>query len=171
MTPSSFPHVRLTPKAEARAIRHGFPWVYANELVLDRRTRAIAPGALAILEDSERRPLGVVAFNGQSKIICRMLDRDPEAVVDQAWFEARFARALAHRPSIVIADEPTAALDPAMAREVMGLMLDLVRGWGAAMVIASHDHVLLEQFAVPRLTLEIGADADGPVTCITGITA
>ncbi len=63
MTPSSFPHVRLTPKAEARAIRHGFPWVYANELVLDRRTRAIAPGALAMLEDSERRPLGVVAVN------------------------------------------------------------------------------------------------------------
>ena len=81
------------------------------------------------------------------------------------------ARALAHRPSIVIADEPTAALDPAMARDVMGLMLDLVRGWGAAMVIASHDHVLLEQFAVPRLALEIGADADGPVTWITGITA
>ena len=30
--------VRLKPKAEARAIRHGFPWVYADELVIDRRT-------------------------------------------------------------------------------------------------------------------------------------
>ncbi|MGB4826749.1 MAG: RlmI/RlmK family 23S rRNA methyltransferase, partial [Paracoccaceae bacterium] len=27
------PVVRLRPKAEARAIRHGFPWVYADELV------------------------------------------------------------------------------------------------------------------------------------------
>ena len=78
------------------------------------------------------------------------------------------ARALAHRPSIVIADEPTAALDPGMAREVMGLMLDLVRGWGAAMVIASHDHGLLDQFEVPQLRLEIRADADGQITCITG---
>ena len=35
-----YPTVRLSPKAEARAIRHGFPWVYAGELVLDRRTKA-----------------------------------------------------------------------------------------------------------------------------------
>ena len=34
------------PKAEARAIRHGFPWVYAGELVMDRRTSALLPGAL-----------------------------------------------------------------------------------------------------------------------------
>lgn len=122
MTPSSFPHVRLTPKAEARAIRHGFPWVYANELVLDRRTRTIAPGALAILEDSERRPLGVVAFNGQSKIICRMLDRDPEAVVDQAWFEARFARALAHRARLYA--EPYYRLIHAEADGLPGVIVD-----------------------------------------------
>ena len=48
MTPSSFPVVRLRPKVEARAIRYGFPWVYANELVTDRRTKALAPGALAL---------------------------------------------------------------------------------------------------------------------------
>ena len=41
--------VRLKPKAEARAIRHGFPWVYADELVTDRRTQSLAPGALAVL--------------------------------------------------------------------------------------------------------------------------
>lgn len=91
------PVVRLKPKAEPRAIRHGFPWVYADELVTDRRTQALAPGALAVLEDGERRPLGLVTVNVRSKIIARMLDRDPEAALDQAWFEARLARALAHR--------------------------------------------------------------------------
>ena len=45
------PTVRLKPKAEARAIRHGFPWVYADELVTDRRTQSLLPGALAVLED------------------------------------------------------------------------------------------------------------------------
>jgi 23S rRNA (cytosine1962-C5)-methyltransferase len=69
--------VRLKPKAEARAIRHGFPWVYADELVTDRRTQGLAPGALAVLEDGERRPLGLVTVNVKSKIIARMLDRDP----------------------------------------------------------------------------------------------
>ena len=91
------PTVRLRPKAEARAIRHGFPWVYADELVLDRRTNALAAGTLAVLEDAERRPLGLVTVNPASKIVARMLDRDPGAVVDQGWFEARIARALALR--------------------------------------------------------------------------
>ena len=56
----SYPVVRLRPKANARAIRHGFPWVYANELVTDRRTKAKEPGTLAVLEDDARRPLGLV---------------------------------------------------------------------------------------------------------------
>jgi 23S rRNA (cytosine1962-C5)-methyltransferase len=94
---SDRPVVRLRPKAEARAIRHGFPWVYADELVLDRRTSGLAPGTLAVLEDAERRPLGLVTVNPASKIVARMLDRDPAAVVDQAWFQPRLERALALR--------------------------------------------------------------------------
>ena len=77
--PPPYPTVRLLPKAEARAIRHGFPWVYADELVLDRRTRALEPGALAVLEDAERRPLAVVTVNPASKIAARVLDADPAA--------------------------------------------------------------------------------------------
>ena len=89
--------VRLIPKAEARAIRHGYPWVYANELVTDRRTRGLPAGSIALLEDANRTPMGVVAVNPASKIICRMLDQNPEAVIDQAWFAAKISRALAHR--------------------------------------------------------------------------
>ncbi|WP_395005512.1 RSP_2647 family RNA methyltransferase [Cypionkella sp.] len=88
------PVVRLKPKAEARAIRHGFPWVYADELVTDRRTQSLAPGALAILQDGERRDLGLVTVNTNSKIIARMLDRNFDVVIDQSWFEARLSRAL-----------------------------------------------------------------------------
>ena len=87
------PTVRLRPKAEARALRHGFPWVYSDELVTDRRTRALAPGTLARLEDAERRPLGIVALTPESRIIARILDRDPEAVIGRAWCAARIARA------------------------------------------------------------------------------
>ena len=93
----SRPVVRLRPKAEARAVRLGFPWVYADELVTDRRTASLAPGALAVLEDGERRPLGLVTVNANSKIIARMLDSDPEASIDQAWMAAHLRRALALR--------------------------------------------------------------------------
>lgn len=91
------PVVRLRPKAEARAVRHGFPWVYADELVLDRRTQGLEPGTLAILEDAERRPMALVTVNPRSRIVARVIDRDVGAVLDAAWFEARLARALALR--------------------------------------------------------------------------
>ena len=79
---------------EARAIRHGFPWVYADEAVLDRRTRGVSPGALAVLEDAERRLLALVTVNPNSKIVARVMDADPEARIDAAWLEARLSRAL-----------------------------------------------------------------------------
>ncbi len=116
------PVVRLKPKAEARAIRHGFPWVYADELVTDRRTQNLAPGALAVLEDGERRPLGLVTVNTKSKIICRMLDRDPDAMIDQAWFAARLTRALALRSRLF--DAPFYRLVHAEADLLPGVVID-----------------------------------------------
>lgn len=116
------PVVRLKPKAEARAIRHGFPWVYADELVTDRRTQSLVPGALAVLEDGERRPLGLVTVNTKSKIICRMLDRDPAAVIDQAWFAARLTRALALRARLF--DAPFYRLVHAEADLLPGIVID-----------------------------------------------
>ena len=120
--PKSSPVVRLIPKAEARAIRHGFPWVYANELVTDRRTRNLTPGTIAQLEDANRTPMGVVTVNPASKIICRMLDQDPEAVIDQAWFTARLTRALAHRTRLY--DAPYYRLVHAEADGLPGVVID-----------------------------------------------
>jgi 23S rRNA (cytosine1962-C5)-methyltransferase len=114
--------VRLKPKAEARAIRHGFPWVYADELVTDRRTQSLPPGALAVLEDGERRPLGLVTVNVKSKIIARMLDRDPEAVIDENWFAARLTRALDLRERLF--DAPYYRLIHAEADGLPGVVID-----------------------------------------------
>ncbi|MHA6347035.1 RSP_2647 family RNA methyltransferase [Roseivivax sp. CAU 1761] len=116
------PVIRLMPKANARAIRRGFPWVFANELVTDRRTRALAPGALAQLEDGERRPLGVVGVNPGSKIIARMLDRDAEARIDRAWLTARIARALDLRERLY--DAPFYRLIHAEADGLPGVVVD-----------------------------------------------
>ncbi|MBN2630399.1 MAG: class I SAM-dependent rRNA methyltransferase [Rhodobacteraceae bacterium] len=120
--PHSLAVVRLKPKAEARAIRHGFPWVYADELVTDRRTQSLAPGTLAVLEDGERRPLGLVTVNPKSKIICRMLDRDVEAVIDQAWFAARIGRALDMRARLF--EAPFYRLVHAEADGLPGVVID-----------------------------------------------
>ena len=114
--------IRLKPKAEARAIRHGFPWVFADELVTDRRTRALVPGSFARLEDSERRPLGLVTVNPGSKIIARMMDREAGAVIDQGWIAGRLRHALALRARIY--PDPFYRLIHAEADGLPGVVID-----------------------------------------------
>ncbi|MGR3623649.1 RSP_2647 family RNA methyltransferase [Pseudophaeobacter sp.] len=116
------PRVKLMPKANARALRHGFPWVYSNELVTDRRTRKLAAGSLAVLLDEVQTPMGVVAVTPDSKIIARMLDRDPEAVIDQTWFVARLSRAQQMRERLY--DAPFYRLVHAEADGLPGVVID-----------------------------------------------
>ncbi|MDZ7905977.1 MAG: class I SAM-dependent rRNA methyltransferase [Cypionkella sp.] len=120
--PSGLPRIRLKPKAEARAIRHGFPWVYADEVVTDRRTMAIPAGAFAVLEDAERRAMGLVTVNTKSKIFARMIDRDVEAVIDTAWFAAKIARALDLRARLY--DAPFYRLIHAESDGLPGVIID-----------------------------------------------
>jgi putative ABC transport system ATP-binding protein len=49
------------------------------------------------------------------------------------------ARALAMRPSVILADEPTANLDTENGRQVMGIMEGLNKSTGATFVFATHD--------------------------------
>ena len=55
------------------------------------------------------------------------------------------ARALLFEPRIVLADEPTASLDPENRHTVSRLLLDLAREHGATLIVISHDAALLEQ--------------------------
>jgi lipoprotein-releasing system ATP-binding protein len=52
------------------------------------------------------------------------------------------ARALANRPSLVLADEPTGNLDEKTADIVLAQFLDLVRGEGSAALVATHNERL-----------------------------
>ncbi len=59
-------------------------------------------------------------------------------------FRVAIARALAPRPDVLIADEPTSRLDEANALAVASLLSRLAREWGAAVVVASHDPLVVE---------------------------
>ncbi|KIC49003.1 class I SAM-dependent rRNA methyltransferase [Tateyamaria sp. ANG-S1] len=116
------PVLRMRPKMDARRIRHGFPWVYANEVVLDRRTKALVPGTLAVLEDANRSALGLVAVNPLSKIVGRVLDRDPAASVDADWLRARISQSQALRERLF--DAPFYRLIHAEADGLPGVIVD-----------------------------------------------
>ncbi|RJE81391.1 RSP_2647 family RNA methyltransferase [Paracoccus sp. JM45] len=119
---NDLPVIRLRPKSKPQAIRHGFPWVFADEAVLDRRTKALPAGGFAVLEDAERRPLGLVTVNPVSKIIGRVMDLDPDAQIDGAWLRAKLTRALEMRTRLY--DEPFYRLVHAEADGLPGLIVD-----------------------------------------------
>ena len=119
---ADLPIIRLRPKSKPQAIRHGFPWVFADELVTDRRTKAIAPGSFALLEDAERQPLALVTVNPDSRIIARVMDADPQARVTRDWIAARLRRALALRERLY--DQPFYRLVHAEADGLPGTIID-----------------------------------------------
>ena len=63
------------------------------------------------------------------------------------------ARALANRPRVILADEPTASIDAAHQQQVIDLLRDTCAGQGVALVVVTHAPEVAEQFP-RRLRLE-----------------
>jgi ABC-type lipoprotein export system ATPase subunit len=55
-----------------------------------------------------------------------------------------FARAVAHRPQILLADEPTASLDSSTARDLVQLMLEVMREQASSLIVSTHDPVVID---------------------------
>ncbi len=55
-------------------------------------------------------------------------------------------RALANKPRLVLADEPTGNLDATNAREALALIREVCRETGAALLFVSHDEAVLASF-------------------------
>jgi peptide/nickel transport system ATP-binding protein len=66
------------------------------------------------------------------------------------------ASAMLLRPSLLIADEPTTALDAVIQREVAQLMVDLTHEQGAAAIMISHDLAMVAEFAQRVVVMERG---------------
>jgi putative ABC transport system ATP-binding protein len=70
------------------------------------------------------------------------------------------ARALANRPHVILADEPTAALDSHRGRQVMELFAQVAHEQGAGVIVVTHDHRALDVFDT------IYAMEDGVIQCV-----
>ena len=90
--------------------------------------------------------------------IHRQLDKLPGLLSAGERQRAAFARALSHRPSILLADEPTAALDPISARKIMAVVMELIKGLKITLITASHDWA-----HVYRMELRILDQEAGPI--------
>lgn len=65
------------------------------------------------------------------------------------------ARAVVHKPMLLLADEPTGNLDPVLSREIMQIFVDFHQV-GVSVLVASHDLNLIEELQKPVVTLNQG---------------
>jgi len=95
--------------------------------------------------------------------INRQLDKLPGLLSAGERQRAAFARALSHRPSILLADEPTASLDPITARKIMAVVMELVKGLKITLITASHDWAHVYKMDLRTLHQEAEAVENGRI--------
>ncbi len=120
--PSSRPVIKMRANKSPQRVRFGFPWLFADEVVLDRRSRRIAAGTVVDVIANDGEALGVAGFNAESRIACRMLDRDPTAEIGRAWLVRRLEFAASLRARLY--PDTNARLVHAEADGLPGVIID-----------------------------------------------
>lgn len=113
------------------------------------------------------------------KMAIEMLERvgmtNPELRIDQYAFQfsggmrqrAMIALALVMRPALLIADEPTTALDVTIQAQILDLLAELQQEFGMGIIFISHDLGVISQIADDVLVMYLGrAMETGPVRTI-----
>jgi cell division transport system ATP-binding protein len=70
------------------------------------------------------------------------------------------ARALLNSPKLILADEPTGNLDPETSDEIMQLLIHIARDYGTAVVMATHDYIVIQKFPARMVKTEAGKVID-----------
>ncbi len=113
---------------------------------------SFGPGADRVFAENLLRRVGL---GGQ-------LNHRPRQLSTGQQQRVAVARALANRPKLVLADEPTGNLDHANAREALTLIREACRENGAALLLVSHDRQVLAEFETVLELAKINRAAPGP---------
>lgn len=70
------------------------------------------------------------------------------------------ARALLNSPKLILADEPTGNLDPETSDEIMNLLIHIARDYGTAVVMATHDYIVIQKYPARMVKTEHGRIVD-----------
>ncbi len=70
------------------------------------------------------------------------------------------ARALLNSPKLILADEPTGNLDPETSDEIMQLLFNIAKNYGTAIIMATHDFIVINRYPSRMLKTEFGRLVD-----------
>jgi putative ABC transport system ATP-binding protein len=95
--------------------------------------------------------------------IAPLLERMPASLSVGQRQRVAIARALAHRPEILLADEPTASVHPALADTILALLIEQAREQDTALILATHDpdRAARHGFAILPIRTEAGCTSAG----------
>ena len=96
--------------------------------------------------------------------IVNQLKKLPDELSTGERQRVAIGRALAHRPAIVIADEPTASLDPYAAEKVMALFLSVAEEFNSTVILASHAWRHVKELGLRRLSHRTTHSKDSKLT-------
>jgi putative ABC transport system ATP-binding protein len=127
-------------------VRRQIGFIFQAHNLLDCLTvRQNVEVGLAVHGSSERRTARLRAAEMLEAVgLSAYLDRYPRQLSGGQQQRVAIARALAARPRLILADEPTAALDSVSGSEVATRIRDLARHEGCSAVVVTHDHRILQ---------------------------
>ena len=167
----------LSRPADLKVVRGG-----AISMIFQEPMASFAPSISIGKQMVEQLQLHSEMSKAQAReIAVEMLDRvgisDPSSRVDQYAFElsggmrqrAMIAMALSTKPRLLIADEPTTALDVTIQAQVLDLMKDLVDEFGMGIIFITHDLGVVAQTADKVSVMYLGKlIEEGPVREVIG---
>ena len=149
-------NISRLPARKIPGLRQGIGVVFQNhQLLFDRRVydNVALPLLTAGMKPAE---IGRRVRAALSKVGLTGREGDwPETLSGGEQQRVGIARAVVHRPPILLADEPTGNLDPDLSREIMSLFLQFSQ-LGVTVLIATHDLELVESMPARRLQLQDG---------------
>ena len=155
-------NVTTITRHQRALLRRKIGVVYQDFRLLPHLTvmqNVLLPLSLAgnLTKESRQAAADMLAWVGLSKLA----DTRAENISGGEQQRTAIARAVVHKPQILIADEPTGNVDAAMARKIMHLFTELHKH-GTTVVLATHDTGLIKKHPFPVLHLNHGKLAPLP---------
>lgn len=148
--------LNLIGKKQVPYVRRDIGMIFQNHLLLRDHTVFDNVAFSMIIEGYTRKEITKRVYVALDKVgLSDKAKCRPDMLSGGEQQRVGIARAVANKPPILLADEPTGNLDPELSKEILGVFEDFNR-MGVSVLIATHDLGLIARMRYRTLTLKKG---------------